>query len=206
MTHPGHAPGRTARSTPPVEPRRSRTPLYALVAALVVIVVQGVVGTVVALADTPADQRQSQQDVPGLPGQRDSADSSKPTPGVPIRDGDLEFVLRAVRCGLPTVPETSDDPYRAEGRYCLVMVTARNVGEGAARLDLEKQRGFQADGTAHTPDAEVTEAASAPVFLEDIAPGKSVTGQLVYDIAIGARLSQVELRGSESSKGVRIPF
>jgi hypothetical protein len=208
----GNGPGSpTGRPGRPPPPRRTRAPLYALIAAIVVIVVQGVVGTVVALADTPGPGSnpravENEKDAKGAKDTKGGAQASKgPAPGVPVADGDVEFVLRSVRCGLPAVPEDTAE-YQADGRYCLVMVTARNRGETATTLDLGLQRAYEADGTEHTPNAEVSEAASAPAFLGDIAPGSSVTGTLVFDVDTGAKINAVKLRGADATKGVRIPF
>lgn len=184
-----------------------------MIAAVIIVVVQGVVGTVVALADagptssaapSGSDAAEGARGADGS-GADDAEESKEPAPGVPVSDGDVEFVLRSVRCGLLAVPEETAE-YEADGRFCLVMVTARNRGDAVFRLDLGQQRAYQSDGTEFEPDAEVTEAASAPAFLDDIAPGGSATGALVFDLPVGEKIDEVQLRASETTGGARIPF
>jgi Domain of unknown function (DUF4352) len=128
------------------------------------------------------------------------------TPGIhdPARDGQFEFVVRSVRCGLRRV---GPEPVRQapQGRFCLVAVSVANVGTDARHFDAGQQRLFGADGRRHSVDAGATAAGGGARLLHSlINPGNRIEGTLVYDVPARTRPARLELHDSPLSRGVTV--
>jgi eukaryotic-like serine/threonine-protein kinase len=130
------------------------------------------------------------------------------TPGIrePARDGQFEFVVRSVRCGLRRVgPELSRQT--PQGRFCLVAVSVANVGTEARDFAAGQQRLFGADGRRHSVDAAATAANGSVRLLHSLVnPGNRIEGTLVYDVPPRTRPARMELHDSPFSHGVTVDF
>jgi Protein kinase domain/Domain of unknown function (DUF4352) len=128
------------------------------------------------------------------------------TPGIrePARDGQFEFVVRSVRCGLRRVgPELARRT--PQGRFCLVAVSVANVGTEARNFAADQQRLFGADGRRHSVDAAATAANGGLGLLHVLVnPGNRVEGTLVYDVPPRMRPARMELHDSPFSRGVTV--
>jgi hypothetical protein len=123
--------------------------------------------------------------------------------GVPVRDGQLEFVVTSWRCG---VGKLSRGPLsrRARGQYCLAELTTRNIGRQPRTLVewFEKLH----DTGGRTYRAEV----AARVFVPDqtiwdvVGPGETARGTLAFDIPAAARAASLELHDGVVSNGVAV--
>jgi Protein kinase domain/Domain of unknown function (DUF4352) len=129
-----------------------------------------------------------------------------PTPGLrePARDGQFEFVVRSVRCGLRRVgPELARRT--PQGRFCLVAVGVANVGTEARHFTADTQRLFGADGRRHSVDAAATAVGGGGGLLHVLVnPGNRVQGTLVYDVPARMRPARMELHDSPFSRGVTV--
>jgi len=128
------------------------------------------------------------------------------TPGIreAARDGQFEFVVRSVRCGLRRVgPELARRT--PQGRFCLVAVSVVNVGTEARDFAAGQQRLFGADGRRHSVDAAATAANGSLQLLHSLVnPGNRVEGTLVYDVPPRTRPARMELHDSPFSRGVTV--
>lgn len=121
----------------------------------------------------------------------------------PARDGKFEFTVTKVQCGVPQIGDTLLSR-KAQGQYCLITVTVKNVGDVARTLAATNQHAYNAAGARYDADA------AAAIYLddagralyEDINPGNSVVGTLVFDIPKEAKLARLELHDSALSGGV----
>ncbi|MEU4692391.1 DUF4352 domain-containing protein [Actinoplanes sp. NPDC023714] len=122
-------------------------------------------------------------------------------------DGSLEFTVTKLECGKAGVGE-SVLAVEAQGSFCIVSVTVKNVGQEAQTFDGSSQKAYDAKGTQYSNDgsAELALNTSASTFLEQINPGNKVTGKLVYDVPKGTELTEIELHESFLSAGVKIPL
>jgi Protein kinase domain/Domain of unknown function (DUF4352) len=134
------------------------------------------------------------------------AGRSPTTPGLgqPARDGQFEFVVRSVRCGLRRVgPELARRT--PQGRFCLVAVSVANVGTEARNFAADQQRLLGADGRRHSVDAAATAANGGLGLLHVLVnPGNRVEGTLVYDVPPRMRPARMELHDSPFSRGVTV--
>jgi hypothetical protein len=124
--------------------------------------------------------------------------------GKPARDGQFEFVVRSVRCGLRGVgPELVRQT--PQGRFCLVAVRVANVGTEARDFAAGQQRLFGADGRRHSVDTTATAANGSPRLLHSqINPGNRIQGTLVFDVPAGMRPARIELHDSPFSRGATV--
>ncbi|MGC9669342.1 DUF4352 domain-containing protein [Planosporangium sp. 12N6] len=125
--------------------------------------------------------------------------------GQPARDGQFEFTVRSMACDRPTV---GDQLFHkaAQGRFCLVTVDVRNVGTRPRSLSGGNQIATGPGRVAYRNDvlAELYANRNTKTFYENISPGNSVTGTLVFDIPTGARITALELHDSRFSRGVTV--
>lgn len=126
--------------------------------------------------------------------------------GTTVRDGGFEFVVRSVQCGVGQIgPDSANE--RAQGQFCLVSLTVKNVGDRPQRMRDTAQKAM---GTNHARYATSLTAglyANEPdnqVWQTEINPGNEVTGTLVYDLPKDVDLAQLELHESATSTGVKV--
>ena len=125
----------------------------------------------------------------------------------PIADGTFEFTVTAARCGVDKVGDAkSAQP--AQGQFCLIDVTVKNVGGSPVLFDPISQTAYDATGNQYSADstADVAANKAQPAFLQPIGPGATVQGRLAFDISTRERLTAVVLHESIFSDGVRIPL
>jgi hypothetical protein len=94
----------------------------------------------------------------------------------------------------------------AQGVFCLVDVTVRNIGNKAQMFNGSSQKAYNGDGTefSHDDTAALYASKGNETFLNDINPGNKVAGTLVFDVPKGTKLSTVELHDSPFSGGVTV--
>jgi hypothetical protein len=162
---------------------------------VVLLAVLGVLANALGDRDRPAGQ-----------GRTAGRAGAAATPGIrePARDGQFEFVVRSVRCGLRRVgPGLARQT--PQGRFCLVAVGVANVGTEARDFDAGQQRLFGADGRRHSVDAAATAANGGIRLLHSlINPGNRMEGTLVYDVPPRTRPARLELHDSALRRGVAV--
>lgn len=132
----------------------------------------------------------------------------KPAPlpgiGTPVRSGDFSFTVHAVECGIDTV----GDEYfgaDAQGQFCLLEVSAENTGSDAVTLMGFDQKLLDAKGREFSNDTEagIYIEDDSP-FLEEINPGNTSTGTLVFDLPEDVEPVQAVLVGGLMDKPVTV--
>lgn len=121
----------------------------------------------------------------------------------PVRDGDFEFTVTASDDCSQTTIGSQYLQETAQGKYCIIDVTVTNIGDEAQYFSGSDQKALDEAGREFSAD---TSAAiyldNANSFLEQLNPGSTVSGSLVYDVPVDATLTQVELHDSFLSDGV----
>ncbi|GEL94824.1 DUF4352 domain-containing protein [Cellulomonas composti] len=151
-------------------------------------------------ATEPADD--ATEDAPKEPEEQPAGDSAGI--GTPVRDGKFEFTVTAVETGVPSV---GDDilSLDAQGQFVLVHVTVTNIGDEAQYFDGSSQELVDTEGRTHSAS---TEAAiyldDANSILDQINPGVSVEGTVVFDIPADATPATLVLHDSAFSGGVEV--
>ncbi len=136
-----------------------------------------------------------------------SGDSASQAVGLneAVTDGKFEFTVTGMDCSKKTL---GADPVstQATGVFCLVNVSVANIGDEAQTLDSTSQYGYDAAGKKYSTD---TEAAfylenGGDTLFEQLNPGTSVDGVLVFDVPAGTQLTKLELHDSMFSGGVTV--
>jgi Domain of unknown function (DUF4352) len=124
--------------------------------------------------------------------------------GDKARDGQFTFTVKSVECGKRSIG-SGFTKEKAQGQYCLVNVTVKNTGNEPQLMDSSSST--CTSGTSSTPPAAMRSLAideSQNFFLQEINPGNSVKGIIVFDIPKGGQPDRLELHDSPFSGGVTV--
>jgi hypothetical protein len=123
----------------------------------------------------------------------------------PVRDGKFQFTVTGVDCSQNTL---GTDPIttKANGTFCVVSMTVQNIGNQAQTLDATSQYGYDSQNRKYSTDtsAEIYLPNTGGALFNQLNPGSSVTGQIVYDVPGGTKLTKLELHDSAFSGGVDV--
>ena len=133
------------------------------------------------------------------------AEPKPPGIGDKVRDGKFEFTVTAVKCGVPEV-YGSYGSEKAQGRYCLVTLTVRNIGKAAQSFSYSNQKLYVGDVEySATWDATWRANKDADLLRDEINPGDRLKGVIVaFDVPKGAKPTSVKLHDSLWSGGVTV--
>ncbi|HVX58448.1 MAG TPA: DUF4352 domain-containing protein [Candidatus Saccharimonadales bacterium] len=137
--------------------------------------------------------------------------SSKAAPTVKIGqeadDGNFAFTVTSIKCGEPNVTDRSGYLTKsAQGQYCLLNLTVKNIGNKAQTLDSMSQYLFNSSNQKYSSDSEATiyENPTNGTFLNSINPGNTVNGIVVFDVPKDVTPVTAELHDSSLSGGVKV--
>ncbi|WP_143220402.1 DUF4352 domain-containing protein [Actinomadura sp. CNU-125] len=211
---------------PPVYPaapppkRRGKGCLYAVVGGVAVLFLMGACGAIISTASDPAatsSEAGTGAEAAAGEGGGDGKSEKEAKPekkekvtngiGREYRDGKFAFTVTKVQKGVERVGNEyagSD----AQGQFVLVHITVENIGDEARMFDGTNQtlvdtegREFEADTEAAIWSNEETKS-----FLEQINPGNSVKGVVIFDVPKNVKLKAIELHDSMFSGGVTVPL
>ena len=137
-------------------------------------------------------------------GQEPNTTTSQPGIGDPVGDGQFTFTVTSVKCGQDSIGSGLLKA-EAQGEFCLVNMKVENTGDEGQMMDSssqylyigDKEYGASSDAIMALPDAQ-------NFFLEQINPGNSVKGVVVFDIPKGGNPDRLELHDSSASGGVSV--
>ena len=108
-----------------------------------------------------------------------------------------------VECGIAQIGSEFLNK-NAQGQFCKVYVTVTNIGNEARTFHDSSQYAYNAAGQKYDADgaAGMYLEGDSHAFLEEINPGNSVNGIIVFDIPKDAQIVKLELHDSAFSGGV----
>jgi Domain of unknown function (DUF4352) len=126
--------------------------------------------------------------------------------GTAVRDGKFEFTVTSIECGKTSV---GSNPYltkTAQGQYCLLNMTVKNIGDKAQSLFSANQKVLNASGQEFSADDVATtyQAPEGSTWYSNINPGNSVTGAVVFDVPKDQTPATAELHDSAYSGGAKV--
>ena len=169
-----------------------------------VLVVLGIIGAV-ALSDTETTSDNASDST-----ETNDSSSSEPTTaklGEAARDGKFEFVVKSVDCGKISVGTNEFLTAKAQGQFCLLNITVKNIGDEPQSLFSDNQYLFNDAGQKYSADGTATIYASpdeTDVWLSEINPGNSIEGVIVFDIPKDQTPTSAELHDSALSNGIKV--
>ena len=130
--------------------------------------------------------------------------ATAPGMGSKVRDGDFEFVVTKVSCGISQVG-SADFGQKAQGQFCRVDVTVSNIGNEPQTMFSDNQYAFDAKGHKFSASSEAAIwDDKAQLIFEEINPGNSLKGRIYFDVPKNAKPVELELHDSMFSDGVKV--
>lgn len=141
----------------------------------------------------------------GVPGNGDPALQGTPGLNDPVRDGQFEFTVTGVSCGHESVGEQWWK-HDAQGEFCIVEMTVRNIGTDARRFADGSQKAKGPEGNTYAADtgAGVVVNGNGNAVWNVVNPGNAIDAKIVYDVPPGGTLASLELHDSPFSGGVTV--
>lgn len=159
----------------------------------------------VAEHDTDRPGAKPAQDRDAEPGEKPKEKPAAPGIGDTVEDGVFAFTVTKVEKGVPEIGE-GFLATRAQGQYVLVHLTVKNIGDRAQGFSGAEQKLIDAAGREFDADlgAAALAVQDANSLFENINPGNTVNGVLVFDVPKKVRLTAIELHDSPFSNGVTV--
>jgi hypothetical protein len=204
----GWGPGPATGTQQPPKKSRGRTFAIGCLGLVGLLVLVSIVATLAGGGDDGGSGTATDQASPTTAGSRTTEAPAEEAVGMgdAVRDGKFEFVVSKIDCGKTRLGDTNFGK-DAQGQFCVVNVKVTNIGREAQTLDASSRYLYGSGGQRFDAD---TEAAlylgvnQTRTFLEDINPGNSVNGVLVFDIPKNAEPTKIELHDSPFSGGVTV--
>lgn len=125
--------------------------------------------------------------------------------GTKVRDGKFEFVVTGVERPGRILVGKLDETLTAHGEFVVVRVTITNIGDEALPPDCSCQLLYNDEGREFEPSSAILSTKGALKFVREIDPGETVNDVLVlFDVAPGTKVVNIELHDSPFSQGVRV--
>lgn len=122
--------------------------------------------------------------------------------GTPVVDGVFTFTVNDMECGITTVGKEYLN-ITPQGQYCRFSITVTNTGNGPNHMFAANQKAFDGSGREFAEDSKPgMYDGSGNIWMTEINPGNSVTGNIYFDIPADAVLTRLELHDSAFSSGV----
>ncbi|MGN6524534.1 MAG: DUF4352 domain-containing protein [Actinomycetes bacterium] len=154
-----------------------------------------------ATSDTAPSDQASTDASGGDSGEKPPAEAKV---GQKVRDGQFEFTVTKLQKGVKSVGSQYANQ-KAQGQYVLINVTVTNIGDKAQLLADSSQKVKDAKGREFSTDTTAgIYLEDNKVFLNEINPGNTVKGTLVFDMPKDAKPASIELHDSPFSGGVTV--
>jgi hypothetical protein len=135
-----------------------------------------------------------------------AAAPAAPHLGQPADDGKFRFVVTQVTYVTSVGDASAGLGKTAQGRYTVLHVRVTNIGNQSQTLDDSAQFVYDKSGRKFSADTQAdlyaNPGGSGGVFLNDINPGNSVRGLILFDMPRGDKAVKAELHDSLFSGGV----
>jgi Domain of unknown function (DUF4352) len=123
--------------------------------------------------------------------------------GAPVRDGQLEFVLRSWRCGLDRIGQPPR-VLRPQGQYCVGRVDVRNIGTEPRTLYEPVQKLFDTKEREYHADFRARFVIDNQTLWEEVNLGNTVRGTMAFDVAEDATPERLEFHDGLLSGGATL--
>jgi len=123
-------------------------------------------------------------------------------------DGKFAFTVTSVECGKTSVGTNQYLQKQAQGQFCLLNVSIKNIGDQAQSLFSGNQYLYDAQNHKYSADDQATlyagPSGSTNTWYNDINPGNAVSGTIVFDVPKDVTPATAELHDSAFSHGVKV--
>ena len=124
--------------------------------------------------------------------------------GDTVTDGEFSFVVSKMKCGVSSYGGEYAN-VKAQGQFCQFNIAVTNNGNDAQYFSGSDQLLYSADGKEFESDTSAAiYADSSSTWLDEINPGNTLKGLIIFDVPEGVKLSHLELHDSMFSTGVEV--
>ena len=131
------------------------------------------------------------------------------TPGIgqPASDGKFTFTVNSVKCGIPSVGDTTNGlGATAQGQFCDVNL---KIAEQASSESQDYLASFSTHSVQRAASIRIRRQPRfglhrPRIFAAGINPGNSITTDIYYDIPTSSSIAKFELHDSPFSNGVTV--
>lgn len=192
-------------------PRKSRKLLW-VVGGILALLVLGGIGSALSGGSKQASTSSTSAAAPkasaatesAAPTSSAAAPAAAPGMNQAVRDGKFEFVVSGVDCSKTKV----GDEYlnkTAQGKFCIVALSVKNIGNEAQTFSSFDQKAKDAQGRTLETDSEAgIYLKESNSWLNKINPGNQVKGSIVFDVPKDGTLTELTLHDSAFSGGVTV--
>ncbi|MGH8939412.1 MAG: DUF4352 domain-containing protein, partial [Actinomycetes bacterium] len=147
-----------------------------------------------------ADASSKGASVPNDESQQDESngDASMAGIGDKVRDGKFEFTVVSIKPG-PKQIGGSDFGVKAQGRFVLVNITVKNIGDEPQSLFGDNQYLFIGDKKYSADSEAAIYLDDSKSLYEEINPGNALKGVVVFDLPKQGKPTKLELHDSAFS-------
>jgi hypothetical protein len=129
--------------------------------------------------------------------------------GETARDGKFEFTVTKLECGKTSAGTNQYLTKTPQGQYCFLSLTIKNIGDVPQTLSSSSQYLYNAQNQKYSADDTATlyvapAGTAGSSWYNNINPGNSVSGIIVFDIPKDATAVTAELHDSPFSSGVKV--
>lgn len=154
------------------------------------------------VAAVPADSSSSAPSEPAANKTKEPTKTKEPAApaaagiGDKVVAGDWDFTVTKFKCGTKKIGSEYANQ-KAQGQFCLMNVSVKNNGKEAETLDGSNQKLLDAEGREFSSDgtASIYADPDSNLFLEQINPGNTKKGLVVFDVPTDAKPVQAVLAG-----------
>ncbi|WP_374928806.1 DUF4352 domain-containing protein [Kytococcus sedentarius] len=115
--------------------------------------------------------------------------------GDKVTAGDFEYTVTKITPGVKQIGDSTFGE-KPQGQFVLVALTVTNTGSEAQMFDDSQHKLVDSEGREHSADSEAAIYVEGnDSFLEDVNPGNTLKGTVVFDVPADAEPQEIKLMG-----------
>ena len=123
--------------------------------------------------------------------------------GDTVVDGDWSYVVSNLKCGVKQVGSSLLGA-EAQGQFCIVSISATNNGTKADYFLGSDHKIYDVNGSEYESDSSAWIYLKDNMLVDEVNPGNTAKGQLVFDVPETADLDYILVTSSFLSDGVKV--
>lgn len=162
---------------------------------------------VISASSGTSDKQSSSSDNSTKPMKQEEKKETVAKIGETARDGKFEFTVKSVKCGEKQVGTNEFMTQKAQGEFCRMSLSVKNIGDKAQSLFSSDQKLINSEGQEFSADDTATMYASDSsnsTWYNEINPGNSVKGDIIFDVPVKTKITSAVLHDSAFSGGIKV--
>lgn len=181
---------------------------HKILTVILVLVVLGIISGLVGGGENKknTNSTQNQTNTANKPQEEPAKKEELAKIGAPVRDGKFEFTVKSMQCGKTSVGTNQYLTKAPQGQFCLLNLSVKNIGNEAQSLLSSNQYLLNDAGQKYSADDTATmyNSPNGTTWYNDINPGNSVEGAIVFDVPKDVTPTVAQLHDSAFSNGVQV--